>query len=46
MMTTAAILLGVGSVLGGLVGWKLGRSYEKMRENKKEPKGKTPQKSR
>lgn len=36
MMTTAILVLGVGSLLGGALGWKLGRTYERVRGGKKQ----------
>jgi membrane protein YqaA with SNARE-associated domain len=30
-----AIILGVGSLVGGALGWKLGRTYERVRGGKK-----------
>lgn len=35
MITTAIVVLGVGSLLGGALGWKLGRSYERLRGGSK-----------
>lgn len=35
MITTAIVVLGVGSLVGGALGWKLGRSYERLRGGKK-----------
>ena len=35
MITTAILVLGVGSLVGGALGWKLGRSYERLRGGKK-----------
>lgn len=32
MITTAIIVLGIGSLVGGAVGWKLGRAYERVRD--------------
>jgi membrane protein YqaA with SNARE-associated domain len=34
-MITTAIILGVGSIVGGALGWKLGRTYERVRGGKK-----------
>ncbi len=34
-MITTAIILGIGSVVGGALGWKLGRTYERVRGGKK-----------
>ena len=36
MITTAILVLGVGSLLGGALGWKLGRSYERLRGTRKD----------
>ena len=41
MITTAIVVLGVGSLLGGALGWKLGRSYERLRGSKSGEKART-----
>ncbi|MFW5921484.1 MAG: hypothetical protein ACOCUS_06555 [Polyangiales bacterium] len=40
-MTTYLIVLGVGSLVGGALGFKLGRGYERIRPARKGTKKKT-----
>ena len=40
MLTTIAISLGIGAVGGALLGFKMGRGYERLRPNKKDKKRK------
>ena len=39
MITTTALILGVGSLIGAAIGWKLGRTYERLRGGKKSDRG-------
>ena len=38
MLTTIAISLGLGALLGTGLGWKLGRGYERVRPQRKAAK--------
>jgi membrane protein YqaA with SNARE-associated domain len=44
-MITTVIVLGLGSVLGGALGFKLGRVYERIRDGKDDKKSKPERKA-